>query len=348
MPPLVLPTLVNGASGDPALFVPFLHYRQAYLFDIGDIASLSPRNILKISHIFVTHTHMDHFIGFDYLLRIVLGREKTLHLFGPEGFPGNVAGKLAGYAWNLVGNYSNNLNLEVNELKAGCRLKRRLSCQQGFREISEDITEDVSPNPASPAILHQDAAHAVSAVILDHGLPCLGFSLKENYHINIRKDTLSQLGLAAGPWLQELKQAIYEGTAPEELVEVPAEESKSGKKTFRLGELTDELAVISKGQKISYIADVAYTPANIEKIRRLAHDSDQLFIEASFLEADRDHAMQKKHLTARQAGEIAGLVNAGRFTLFHFSPRYEGSEAVFYEEANAAWQAARPRAGLAR
>ncbi len=315
---------------------------------MGDLTPLSPRNLLKITHIFVTHTHVDHFIGFDYLLRIVLGREKHLHLFGPEGFLANVAGKLAGYTWNLVGNYSNNLYLEVSELRDGCRLKRRFSCQQEFRKISEDITEDVSPNPVSPFILHQDAAHTVSAVILDHGLPCLGFSLKENYHINIRKDTLSQLGLAAGPWLQELKRSIYEGADPEAVVEVPAEGSKSGKKAFRLGELIDKLAVISKGQKISYIADVAYTPANIAKIRRLALDSDQLFIEAPFLEADRDHARQKKHLTARQAGEIAGMVNAGRFTLFHFSPRYEGSESAFYKEANAAWQAARPRAGGVR
>jgi len=336
MPPLVLPMLVNETSGDPALFLPFSHHRQAYLFDIGDISLLSARNVLKISHVFVSHTHMDHFIGFDYLLRIILGRDKTLHLFGPEGFLANVEGKLAGYAWNLVNNYSNPLVLEVNELGSAYRVKRRLSCQHQFRPVSEDVSQDL----ASPAILHQNAAHTVSAVILDHGLPCLGFALEENYHINIRKDMLARLGLCAGPWLHELKQAVYEGQNPDKMMTLPTSKIKSGKKKFRLGELIEQLAIISKGQKISYIADVAYTQSNLAKIRRLAQDSDQLYIEAAFLDADREHAMQKKHLTAGQAGEIAGMVNAGRFSLFHFSPRYEGSSEAFYQEANAAYQAA--------
>ncbi|HJO61635.1 MAG TPA: MBL fold metallo-hydrolase, partial [Desulfobacterales bacterium] len=55
------------------------------MFDLGDICSLLPRNILKITHVFITHTHMDHFIGFDKLMRIFLGREKMLHFYGPKG-----------------------------------------------------------------------------------------------------------------------------------------------------------------------------------------------------------------------------------------------------------------------
>ena len=37
----------------------------------------------------------------------------------------------------------------------------------------------------------------------------------------------------------------------------------------------------------------------------LAKDSDQLFIEAAFLEKDKDIARQKQHLTAWQAGTLA-------------------------------------------
>ena len=336
MPPFVSPALVNETSGDPGLFVPFSFDRFAYLFDMGDISPLSSRNLLKISHVFVSHTHMDHFIGFDALLRIILGREKTLHLFGPEGFLENVGGKLAGYTWNLVNNYSNSLILEVTELTGIYRRTRTLSCRHQFQPISEDVRQEAD----MPAVLHQNPGHKVTAAILDHGLACLGFSLEEHFRINIRKDALNRLGLPAGPWLHELKQAIYNEENPDKTISVPAGQNSADKKPFRIGDLTEELAIISKGQKISYIADVAYTPANITKIRKLAMHSDHLFIEAAFLDADRAHAMQKKHLTARQAGEIAGLANAQRFTLFHFSPRYAAPASDFYEEANAAYKAA--------
>jgi ribonuclease Z len=51
-----------------------------------------------------------------------------------------------------------------------------------------------------------------------------------------------------------------------------------------------------------------------------------------------DHATEKRHLTARQAGELAGLANAKHFTLFHFSPRYQDAEDLFYNEAKKAYQ----------
>ena len=111
MGPSFLPRLVNGPFDDPALYIPFRHEKRALLFDLGDIASLSSRDILKITHIFVTHTHMDHFSGFERVLRLFLGRDKDLFLYGPQGFIDNVAGKLAGYCWNLVENYENRFTL---------------------------------------------------------------------------------------------------------------------------------------------------------------------------------------------------------------------------------------------
>ena len=118
MRPIFQPCLVNGPFDDPALFVDVLFERRALLFDLGDIADLAPRKILRTSHVFVTHTHMDHFVGFDRLLRICLGRAHPLTLFGPAGFIEHVHHRLASFTWNLVENYSVDLAITACEVSA--------------------------------------------------------------------------------------------------------------------------------------------------------------------------------------------------------------------------------------
>jgi ribonuclease Z len=62
--------LINDPFGDPGVYVECKYRREAVLFDLGDLHLLPPRKLLKIDYIFVSHTHMDHFIGFDHLLRL--------------------------------------------------------------------------------------------------------------------------------------------------------------------------------------------------------------------------------------------------------------------------------------
>ena len=86
MRPKFYPSLVNDRFGDPAVFIDFLLERRAILFDLGDIHALPPRSVLRLTDIFVSHTHIDHFAGFDRLLRLLVGRPKLLRLYGPPGF----------------------------------------------------------------------------------------------------------------------------------------------------------------------------------------------------------------------------------------------------------------------
>lgn len=329
MPPLLNPEPINSPFGDPGLFVPFFHEKRALLFDLGDISVLSAKDILKITHCFVSHTHMDHFIGFDHLLRITLGREKALHIFGPKGIHENVAGKLAGYTWNLVENYESPVTLLVTEVSEDRRETKRYECRNRF--LASPVS-DVPCAGSAPSVLVDENTFRVETVVLDHGIPCLGFCVKEHFHVNIRREMLEKMNLKPGRWLYEFKQMIHARYAPD--TPVPAVCRQSGAVfNIALGELREKLVLIRRGRKIAYITDAAGTPENIGAIVGLVKDCDHLFIEAPFLERERRQAGLKKHLTAFAAGRIAGEANVSRFTLFHFSPRYRGSEKALEEEA---------------
>ncbi len=326
MRPSFLPRLVNGPFDDPSLFIPFLFEKRAVIFDLGDIFSLSARDILKISHIFITHTHMDHFIGFDRLLRLVLGRDQDLYMYGPENFIRNVEGKLSGYSWNLVKNYTNLLALHVTEVHDDHLMTKEYVCQNGFLPASKAVKHSFN------GTLLKEPSFSVFTRILDHSIPCLGFTLKERFHVNIIKNAVSELGLEIGPWLKEFKQALFDNQDPDSEFEVSCDK-KHHKKKFVIGDLAKKIARITPGQKVSYIADVVYNESNVQKIVELVKDSDHLFIEASFLEKDKDIAEKKCHLTAWQAGHIAGKAGVKQLTPFHFSPRYQGQAHMLEKEA---------------
>jgi ribonuclease Z len=327
-----MPKLVNSVFGDPALFVPVSFQKRGFLFDLGDISYLSPKDILKISHVFVTHTHMDHFFGFDMLLRIMLGRDKKLYLFGPEGFIKNIEGKLKGYSWNLVENYSNEFIIYVREIKKDTIISRYYKCNQKFLPHKEpDI-------PLKNGIIHTEPSFKISTEILDHQIPCLGFRMEEKFSVNIIKEKLEELELDTGPWLTEFKKALYNETPEDAIFEFS---DISGKKhKFILRELAEKIAVISRGDIIAYITDTVYYPENIDKIIKLAKNADHLFIEAPFLDEEKEAALKKYHLTARQAGEIAKKACVKKITPFHFSSRHANeadkliNEAYFYFNSN--------------
>ncbi|MFC1838667.1 ribonuclease Z [Thermodesulfobacteriota bacterium] len=329
MRPSLHPRLINDPFLDPGLYIPFLFDKRAVMFDLGELGILTPRDILKVSHIFVTHTHMDHFIGFDKLLRICLGRDKELHLFGPTGFFSQVEGKLRGYTWNLVNEYENNFILCVSEIHEDKLLTRKYICR---KEFSYNGTES---EKLSSGIIHKDPRFQVKGILLDHRTPCIGLSLNENFSVNINKEKLEKLGLDVGPWITRFKRAVYENSPDDLEFTVTWEEKGTIKreKKFPLGELTREIASISPGQKITYITDVIGTPENCKKIIDLAKNSDHLFIEAAFMNKDIKAARKKYHLTAGEAGELARKAEVKKLTLFHFSPRYSHMEEELVNEA---------------
>lgn len=326
MRPTLHPRLVNGRFGDPAIFVDRLFDRSALLFDLGDLAALSTRDLLRVTHVFVSHMHMDHFIGFDALLRVNVGRARRITVAGPAGIGEKVGHKLAGYEWNLVDSYADDLVFEVIELAAADRAQRLT-----FSLKSRFTIEDAGLHKVSGSAILDTGELAVTAAIFEHHGVSIGYSIAEPLHVNVWGNKVQERGLALGAWLKPLKQAIRDGRPDDWPVELP-DGSRAPLKNLR------DLVSVEPGQKVAYVTDVRDTPANREAIVGLCRGADLLFIEASFAARDKDKADARAHLTTTAAGEIARAAGVRRVEPFHFSPRYEGEEEQMLAEVDTAFR----------
>ena len=327
------PTLINDPFDDPGLYVDLVFERRALLFDLGDLGRLAPRKLLHVSEVFVTHRHMDHFAGFDHLLRLLLGREKVLGIYGSTGLIDAVEHKLGAYTWNLVEGYEGNLMFRVTEIDTAGGLKSaQFSGRTRFARSEGEMRQ------SEGGILLQEAGLQVRATALDHGELVLAFALEERAHINVLRNKVEAMGLSIGPWLRAFKEAILRGAPDGTLIDVAWHDGQSGKAAaLPLGLLKKEIMKITAGRKIAYVVDCSFTDANVEKIARLAKDADIIFIESTFLEADAELAKARHHLTARRAGTIARLAGAKRLVTLHYSPRYKGKGHQIAEEAQHAF-----------
>lgn len=331
MRPLLHPTLLNGRSGDPVLCLETLFEKQIILFDLGTIDALTPRQVNRIDHVFVSHAHIDHIFGFDRLLRLLVGREKQVHLYGPPEFAERIGHKLQGYHWNLASGYHSDLVFTVTEIGPSS-VTKTVSFRLKNSFAPEEMGHGLSPDRP---ILHEPHFR-IRAALLDHKTPCLAFAIEEIQHVNIWKTELANRGLPIGSWLHDLKRAVLSNAPDDHRIRINEGGGQASGREIALGALRDVYRV-TPGEKIGYVTDAADTAENRRKIIDLVFRADILFIEAPFAGADSSLAAERAHLTTLAAGEIARAAQVRHVEPFHFSPRYAGSEQSLMAEVMTAF-----------
>ncbi|HPC46653.1 MAG TPA: MBL fold metallo-hydrolase [Deltaproteobacteria bacterium] len=317
--------LVNGPLFDPVVHARLINRREALLFDCGHFLKLANREMLRLNSVFVSHMHMDHFMGFDRVLRAVLHREKPLHVYGPEGVTHAVISRLSSYTWNLAADYP--LSVVVHEIHDREELVCTASARGAFAPSA------LKRRPRRGHTVEESPHYCVDTVVLDHNVPCLGFVLREHVHIHIRPDALGRIGCRAGEWLGVLREKIALGLL-DDPVEVPVGDAFV---EMTAGRLMEEIALTAPGQKMAFFTDFRASRENIERVCEIAHGADLLFIETYYL-ADREgEAYAKGHLSARQAGALARMLEVSKVVPMHVSPRYHDRLPDIVCELDGAW-----------
>jgi len=318
-------SLVNGLQGDPAVYCFCPRTGDAVLFDLGTLDALPHRDLLKVRQAFVSHTHIDHFIGFDRLLRVNVPHFRHLEIAGPTGIIENVIGKLRGYCWNLLG--PKQLQFTVHEISA------EGSCKSVT--ISSDDQFKVHPFPAvknggyqAPLafVTQLKDGTQISATALDHGTDSIAYAMRSPNGFQVDTEAMQRLGVSPGPWLKELQKAASDQNVAGQIL--------IDGKNWEIAKLAQEILQPRKGEAIGYLTDAIFDQNNLQRMRQLLCNVDTLICESNFRDVDYPKAFAKKHLTTKQAALIAAWVGAQHLKIFHLSNIYPDQHEEMVAEAN--------------
>ena len=163
-------------------------------------------------------------------------------------------------------------------------------------------------SPRKVEKFYENEDYELYCVPLDHSIPCIGFSFVEKDRRNIEVSFLKKNKIKEGPHLEKLKggkDILYEG------------------KKINAKEAT----YLVPGKKIAYVMDTSFTLNAV----KLAKEAELLLCESTYLGDLSEKAEGYKHLTAKEAAQIASQADVKQLVITHFSQRYKEVSSLLDE-----------------
>ena len=309
----------NSQFGDSAFFVSNIYTPSKYLIDCGQL-SFKFSQLNSIKYVFISHTHMDHFYGFDKIIRSFINSGEKITIYGPKNIADNIRSKIMGYSWNLIS--GNSLNIVAVDIEQEM-LTTLISSENGFNMVQIENEALVG----NESFVLEDN-FKVSYQKFDHDITSLGYKIEEYDRVKLNEAKIDELNYIKHSWIRDLKN-FYLRDEPSGELKIKTKEGNSV--TIEAKDLFYLLEHIPS-QSIAYITDCAPTQKNIEKAISLSKEVDVLLIETVFTKVDKEHAIAKKHLSTDAVSEIIKQAKPKYFYPFHFSSRYSKNRSLITRE----------------
>ena len=304
---MITATLKSRLQEDICLMLSLDNHAFNYLCDCGFGSDLSVKDCRDTAAIFISHTHIDHFINFDQVMRHQLGVGRCVVVCGPAGLAENVQHKLLAFNWNLMQNDEMAVRYEVRELHPDGRI---------LRYLLETPTWLLAKLPdMEGSEIYRNEVFSVMAVALDHGIDCIAYRFACHPKLNMRVENCPY---KPGKWMAELKVA-YLLQDPERSIVVDSNTTAFASNLFHY--LHEE-----PGYVTCYVMDHAATQENFTKIKTLCQDADEVYVEAYYSLEDAELAERNKHSMATVSGKVLREAGAKKAVPIHFSRRYQDAE----------------------
>ena len=308
---MFLPEVKSKVNEDISILIKLDNYSFNLICECGDASGLTVKECQNTEAIFISHTHIDHFINFDFILRHQIGIGRRIIICGPEGITQQVQSKIKGYQWNLI--EENSITYEIREIKKDGHIE--------IAEINPPHWEIKTLENKHPDTLYKNERFRVDFVILDHKTDSIAYLFQEEDTVKI---DLSKSEFKGGIWVRELKTAYEQGNETALI--------KIENKDYQAAELFYMLET-KNGDTLGVIMDHAANVANHKKIQSIFQDCNQAFIECFYKAEDKEFAKLNFHSYSEESAKIMKACKVKTATPVHFSRKYKEEEVkVLLEE----------------
>ena len=324
------PFFYSGLFDDPIMVIRVKPLASNILVDCGKIHHLTKRILKAVDTVFITHAHMDHFMGFDTFIRSVLVSSKTINIFGPPYIAIKLEHKLKGYDWNLVEDYY--CSFRVFEISVDRIDTYLLEGSNGFSVTRQN------QHPRRDKIIYENSHFFAEADLCNHTIPVLIFKFTEKSGFAVDEGKIAKLGLVKGPWLEELKAHFHnpQKKAPH-TIRVLVKKG-TGIKEVEFNNPQHLYASIRKDfipASIGYISDIGFTAENIETVLSLMKDVTLLVSECTYLKSEINKARSTLHLCSNDLNALLEKLTPQFFMPMHLSTTYLQNPHLLYSEIKA-------------
>jgi ribonuclease Z len=320
------PTCFAGLLDDPVLWVKVRPWGRALLFDCGQLHHLAKRALKSVAALFVTHAHMDHFMGFDTLVRHVLVSPRVFDVFGPPGLADKIEHKLCAYDWNLHERFW--CTFRVHEVYPNHIQKWIFPGPLRFERQPDGVCDRSDRTVFANRWVRVDAQQA------DHHIPVLIYRITEQPTFSLDTERLAAAGLAGGAWISDLKRQYYRGRLGKESLTVTQSYAEGG----GLLEIADTRRLYDMVQRrlaspsIGYMTDIGYSRHNEETVTGLLQGVTLLVGECAFLADQVEKARRSCHLCTRDMNVLLQTLRPKYYLPVHLSKSCGEMSQKLYQE----------------
>jgi ribonuclease Z len=308
------PTFFAGLLDDPVLWVKVRPWGRSLLFDCGQLHHLAKRVLKSVAAVFISHAHMDHFMGFDTLVRQVLVSPRTFDVFGPPGLADKVEHKLAAYDWNLHEHFW--CSFRVHEL-SGDRVYRWIfPGPQRFIRCFEGQDDRLG------GTIFENRWVKVEARQASHRIPVLVYRLTEKAGFSLDAERIATQGLVGGPWIDVLKRQFYHGL----LGRIPLSATRFDENGHTIAwlventrELYENICRRQSGASIGYLTDIGFSRQNQTVVTALLKGVRLLVGECAFLADHKQKARRSFHLCTQDVNRLLVEIQPDFYMPMHLS-----------------------------